>query len=120
VESEGEDKLLTRQEQTTLESALRIAIRKCQERGMDGETYREMLYDANLGLFPEKLGQVYNLLKMFVGFDPLGRDTRPKGEKQPGPTRSQTRRASSLQDLSHRIYDKAKAEKDLFWLEEVE
>jgi RNA-directed DNA polymerase len=69
-----------------------------------------VLYEANLGLLPQKLGQVYNLLKAVAGFDPLGRDTPPKGEKQPGPRGSQNQETSSLQDLIQRIYEKAKAE----------
>jgi RNA-directed DNA polymerase len=113
VENEEEGRPLSQHEQKKLVLALRIALQECAKKGMDGSLYREVFYEANLGFFPEKLGQVYNLLKMFAGFDPLGRDTRPKGEKQPGPTRSQTRKASSLQDLTQRIYDKAKAEKDL-------
>jgi len=104
---------LTDHEQTTLVVALRKAIQKCREKGWNAELYDELLFDANLGLFPQKLGQVYNLLRSIVGYDPLGRDTRPEGEKQPGPTRSQDPTTTSLQDLIQRIYEKAKAEPTL-------
>jgi RNA-directed DNA polymerase len=110
VESEEEGRRLSRHEQTKLELALRIAIQKGAKKGWDGSLYQDLLYEASIGLFPQKLGQVYNLLKAVVGFDPLGRDTHPEGEKQPGPTRSQDPTTNSLQDLIQRIYEKAKAE----------
>ena len=110
MESEEEGRRLSRQEQTKLVLALRIGIQKCVKEGRDGSLYRDLLYEADTGLFPQKLGRVYNLLKAVVGFDPLGRDTHPEGEKQSGPTRSQDQTTNSLQDLIQRIYEKAKAE----------
>lgn len=110
MESEEEGRRLSRQEQTKLVLALRIGIQKCVKEGRDGRLYQDLLYEADNGLFPQKLGQVYNLLKAVVGFDPLGRGTHPEGEKQSGPTRSQDQTTNSLQDLIQRIYEKAKAE----------
>ena len=113
MEGEEEGRRLTDHEQTTLVVALRKAIQRCREKGWNAELYDELLFDANLGLFPQKLGQVYNLLRSIAGYDPLGRDTRPEGEKQPGPTRSQDPTTTSLQDRIQRIYEKAKAEPTL-------
>ncbi len=55
-------------------------------------------------------------MKSILGYDPLERDTRPKGEKQSVLARSEARESPSLQDLRRRIYTKAKAEKaKRFW-----
>ena len=113
VEGEEEGRRLTDHEQTTLVVALRKAIQRCREKGWNAGLYDQLLFDANLGLFPQKLGQVYNLLRSIAGYDPLGRDTPPEGEKQPGPTRSQDPTTTSLQDRIQRIYEKAKAEPTL-------
>ncbi len=113
VDTEKGPKLMTRQEQKKLVLALRLACAWCQKRGVDGMLYREMLAEANIGLYPEKLGQVYNLLRAAAGFDPLGRAEPPKKEERPKPTRPETGGALSLQDLRQRIYDKAKAEPNL-------
>ncbi len=105
---------LRRDEQKRLVTALRVALMKCQEKGIDGALWRGMLYPANLGLEPENLEETRNLLRETIGYDPLERDTRPKGEKPPGlATNSARSRASqppSLQDLKQKIYDKAKTE----------
>jgi RNA-directed DNA polymerase len=107
---------LSRGQQEKLVTALRVARMKCETKGLDGEVWRDMLYDANLGLVPERLGQMRNLLKSVVGYDPLEEDTRPKGEKQPGLARSEAKQQPSLQDLRRKIYDKAKAEEAWrFW-----
>lgn len=102
--------LMSRDEQTKLVTALRVALRRCRESGTDGTLWREMLYQANLGLKPENLGEMRNLLKALAGYDPIEGDTRPKGEKQPGLARSEARKPPSMQDLKQKIYDKAKAE----------
>lgn len=101
--------LLGRDEQKRLVTALRVALMVCHQKGTNGALWREMLSQANLGLVPEKLEETRNLLKAIAGYDPLEGDTRPKGEKQPGLTRSESR-SPSLQDLKQKIYDKAKAE----------
>ena len=103
-------KLLGRDEQKRLVTALRAALKWCQERGIDGALWRDMLYPVNVGLVPENLGQTRNLLKATIGYDPLEGDTRPKGEKQPGLTRSEAGKPPSLQDLRQKISVKAKAE----------
>ena len=108
-EQEGQE-MLSRDQQKRLVTALKVALMRCQKQGMKGEIWREILYEANLGLVPEKLGQMRNLLKAVVGYDPLEGDTRPKGEKQPGLARSEAQGPPSLQDLRGKIYDKAKAE----------
>jgi len=102
--------LLGRNEQKRLETALRIALQECQRKGIDGRTWGEMLSAVRIGLVPDNLGMMKNLLKAMIGYDPLEGDTRPKGEKQPGLARSASREPPSLQDLSERIYAKAKAE----------
>jgi RNA-directed DNA polymerase len=101
--------LLGRQEQIRLQTALRIALMRCQEKGIDGKVWRDMYGPVSVGLVPDNLEMMKNLLKALIGYDPLEGDTRPKGEKQPGLARS-TRRPPSLQDLSERIYAKAKAD----------
>jgi RNA-directed DNA polymerase len=105
-----EPRTLGRDEQRRLVKALRVALMRCQEKGIDGTLWRDMLYPANLGLVPENLGQIRNLLKATIGYDPLEGDTRPKGEKQPGLTRSEAGKPPSLQDLRQKISVKAKAE----------
>jgi RNA-directed DNA polymerase len=108
--------MLGRDEQKRLVTALRVALMRCQEKGIDGTLWRDMLYPANLGLVPENLEWTRNLLKATIGYDPLEGDTRPKGEKQQGLARSEAREAPSLQDLRRKIYIKAKAEKAWrFW-----
>ena len=107
---EGEPRQLERSEQKKLVMGLKVALYQCQQNGWNGGVLQEALYEANLGLEPRNLAEIRNLLKADAGYDPLERDTRPKGEKQPGLTRSEARRAPSLQDLTQRIYAKAKAE----------
>jgi RNA-directed DNA polymerase len=105
-----EPRRLGRDEQRRLVMALRVALMRCQEKGIDGTLWRDMLYQANLGLEPENLEETKNLLKVMIGYDPLEGDTRPKGEKQPDLARSEARQAPSLQDLRQKISVKAKAE----------
>ncbi len=107
---QGPGKTLGRDEQKRLVTALRVALMRCQEKGIDGTLWRDMLYPANLGLAPEKLEETRNLLKATIGYDPLEGDTRPKGEKRPGLARSEARQSPSLQDLKQKISVKAKAE----------
>jgi len=113
---EREPRMLKRDEQERLVTALRIALERCQQEGWNGEIYEEALYDANVGLEPRNLGMIKNLLKGIAGYDPIEGDTRLKGEKQPGLARSGAQGPPSLQDLTQRIYDKAKAEPSWrFW-----
>ena len=67
--------MLGRDEQKRLVTALRVALMRCQEMGIDGKLWRDMLYPANLGLVPENLGMMKNLLKAMIGYDPLEGDT---------------------------------------------
>jgi len=113
VETEREPRLLRRHEQEKLVLALRLACAWCQERGCDSTLYREMLGEANIGLLPEKLGQVHNLLRAIAGFDPLGQAEPLDKEVRPEPERPESGGSFSLQDLRQRIYDKAKAEPNL-------
>jgi len=113
---QDESERLSRGEQERLVTALKIALMRCRERGINGSIWRDMLYEANLGLVPEDLDRTRNLLKAFVGYDPLEGDTHPKGEKQPDLARSGAQTPSSLQDLRRKIYIKAKAEQAWrFW-----
>jgi len=102
--------MLERDEQKRLVTALRVALMRCQQKGWNGGVLEEVLGEANLGLMPRRLAEIWNFLKAIVGYDPLERDTRPKGEKRPGLTRSEAGNSPSLQDLTQRIYAKAKAE----------
>jgi len=113
VDTEERPELMTKQEQKKLVLALRLACDRCRERGMDPMPYREMLAEANIGLYPRKLGQVYNLLRAIAGFDPLGRAEPPKKVERAERRRSENEGSFSLQDLRQRIYDKAKAEPKL-------
>ncbi len=100
--------MLRPEQQIRLVTALRVALRRCERKGINGALWGEMLYEANIGLVPEKLEQTRTLLKGIVGYDPLEGDTRPEGEKQPGLTGSEPG-PPSLQDLKQMISDKAKA-----------
>ena len=113
VDTDERPKLMTRQEQTKLVLALRLACEWCRKRGADNALYREMLAEANIGLYPEKLGQVYNLLRGIAGFDPLGRTEPPEKAERVEPRRTDNEGSFSLQALRQRIYDKAKAEPKL-------
>ena len=113
VDTEERPKLMTRQEQKKLVLALRLACDWYRKRGTDNVLYREMLAEANIGLYPEKLGQVYNLLRAIAGFDPLGRAEPPEEVERGKPRGSENEGSFSLQDLRQRIYDKAKAEPKL-------
>ncbi len=113
-----EARRLGRREQIKLVEDLRILGMHFQKKGLTGlcERLREATQQADLGLEPDNLEEIRPLMKAILGRDPLERDTRPKGEKQPGLTRSEAGGAPSLQDLRRRIYTKAKAEKaKRFW-----
>jgi RNA-directed DNA polymerase len=107
-----EARMLGRAEQRKLVTDLRVMYAKCKEKNLLNlcEMAREALSEANIGLEPDNLGEIRPLMKVILGYDPLGRDTRPKGEKQIDPTRSEAQGGPSLQDLRRRIYTKAKAE----------
>jgi group II intron reverse transcriptase/maturase len=93
----GQDpvRTLSRSEQEKLVQALRVALMKCREKGMDGEIWGNMLYEANIGLEPENLGGCINLLKAIIGYDPLGCGKQPHGENRPEPGKAGARQASS-------------------------
>lgn len=108
--------MLSRAAQERLVTALRYALLQCQKKGMKGGLFREMLYEANLGMVPEKLGATVNLLRAIIGYDPLLKDTHPKGESEPKSAESETEQRPSLQDLKRKIYSKAKTEpQKRFW-----
>ncbi len=92
--------------------ALKTTYRKLKEKNISfwQETLGEMIGRCDLGMEIEGLGQIRPIMKAMIGYDPLEGDTRPKGEKQPGLARSGSQEPPSLQDLSERIYTKAKAE----------
>ena len=113
-----EARRLGRREQIKLIEDLRILGMHFQKKGLTGlcERLRDATQQADLGLEPDNLEEIRPLMKAILGRDPLERDTRPKGEKQPGLTRSEAGGVPSLQDLRRRIYTKAKAEKaKRFW-----
>jgi RNA-directed DNA polymerase len=111
-----EPERLGRAERQKLVMALKIALAKCPEHSAGEAVWRDMLYEAELGLVPADLNRTRNLLKAIAGYDPLGEDTRPEGAKTSNQARKEARRAPSLQDLRRKIYIKAKAEKaKRFW-----
>jgi group II intron reverse transcriptase/maturase len=68
---EEEQRTLSRSEQKKLVTALEIACQRCLETGTSGGIWRDMLYEANLGLEPRNLGEMSNLLRHTVGYDPF-------------------------------------------------
>jgi RNA-directed DNA polymerase len=76
----------------------------------------DAIYQGQLRMDMEGLEEIRPIMKAMIGYDPLERDTRLKGEKPPGLTRSETRETPLLQDLKRRIYVKAKTEPSWrFW-----
>ena len=97
---------------------LRLSRQRLKERKLTFwlDQFDEAIYQCRLQMEIEGLEEIRPIMKALIGYDPLERDTRPKGEKQSGLTRSEAREAPSLQDLRRRIYVKAKAEKSWrFW-----
>jgi group II intron reverse transcriptase/maturase len=92
---EGEPRTLSRSEQKSLITALRVAIMWCAKRERNSEMWQNMLYAANLGYEPDELWRVRNLLKSIVGRDPLGGHAKPKGERQANVERSEDRQPTS-------------------------
>jgi len=92
---------------------LRLSRQRLKERKLTFwlDQFDEAIYQCRLQMEIEGLEEIRPIMKALIGYDPLERDTRPKGEKQSGLTRSEAREAPSLQDLRRRIYVKAKAEK---------
>jgi len=110
--ADEEPRLMGRAEQIRLVTDLRLAYDRAGEKKLDWvrEQIREALYQANLGLEPENLGQIRPLVMAL-----LKRGTREQGcpskeEKQPEPAPTSEGKPPSLQDLRRRIYTKAKAE----------
>jgi RNA-directed DNA polymerase len=92
---QDEPRTLSRSERQRLVQALRLALLKCQEKGISGDIWGEMLYEANLGLEPKNLGGSINLLKAIVGYDPLGGGSKPHRSNRSGPGEAEARRTSS-------------------------
>ena len=92
--------------------ALRLTLQKVREKHLTfwEEKIRELHDRWQLQMEVVGLEEIRPIMKAMIGYDPLEGDTRPKGEKQPGLTRSEGREPPSLQDLRRRIYAKAKAE----------
>jgi len=93
-------------------TALRVAVMEASKKGWDfwARKFQALAQHYELFLEVEGLEEIRPVLKGLCGYDPLEGDTHPKGEKQPGLARSERREPPSLQDLSERIYAKAKAE----------
>ena len=92
---EDEPRRLSRSEQKRLVEALKIALMRCQNEGADDEIWRGMLYAANLGVEPENLGRMRNLLKAIVGQDPIEEGAHSQRAGRPDRRRSKDRRPSS-------------------------
>jgi group II intron reverse transcriptase/maturase len=93
--SDEEPRRLSRNEQKRLVLALRIALSWSKKKGAGGEAWGNMLYEANLGLEPQELWRMRNLLKAIVGYDPLEADPSPKTEKPASLGGSDNRRSPS-------------------------
>lgn len=91
----SEPRRLSRNEQERLVEALKVALVWCHNRGTNGEIWRSMLYEANLGLEPENLGRMKDLLKATVGYDPIEKRTHSQRMGQPDRRRSDDRRPPS-------------------------
>ena len=106
----NEERLLSREERARLVQALQIAIMRCHEKGIGAEIWRDMLYAANLGLEPEDLGRMSNLLQAIVGYDPLveGQDPeRIEGRQSPIPTPV---RAGKVKDRTPAMHEHGKSD----------
>ena len=98
--------------------ALKLTRQRLSERKLTYwlDQVDDAIYQCRLQMEIEGLEKIRPIVKAMIGYDPLERDTRPKGEKQPGLTRSEGRESPSLQDLKRRIYVKAKTEPSWrFW-----
>ena len=103
---------MDRQAWQRLHIALKLTYQKLKEKDLRFwmEKIGPMIGQCELWMEIEGLEEIRPIMKAVIGYDPLEGDTRPKGEKQPGLARSESRESPSLQDLSERIYAKAKAE----------
>jgi RNA-directed DNA polymerase len=92
--------------------ALKVAHRKAKEENQAywANRFGAMIGPCEIGMPMEGLEEIRPIMKAVIGWDPLEVDTPGKGEKQPPSEKSQNREPPSLQDLSERIYAKAKAE----------
>ncbi len=110
--ADEEPRLMGRDEQIRLVTDLRIALRRASEKKLDWlcDEIREALYQANLGLEPENLGQIRPLVMALLKRGTSEQGSPSKEEKQPEPAPNAEEKSPSLQDLRRRIYAKAKAE----------
>ena len=109
---------MRQEEQRRLTEALERFCMYCERKGLQKmlERARELYGQARLGLEPEGLEQISNLMKAAVGYDPQEGDTSQKREKLSASQESEAREVPSLQDLRRRIYVTAKAEPSKrFW-----
>ena len=67
------------------------------------EQLQEVIYQCRCSLEIEGLAEIQPIVEAALGYDPLEPDTRPKGEKRSGHTRSEARGAPPLQDLRRKI-----------------
>jgi RNA-directed DNA polymerase len=109
---DGDQRLMGRDEQKKLVTDLKAAFIRASEKKLSWicEQIREALYQANLGLEPENLGQIRPLMTALLKRGTSEQGGPSKEEKQPEPVPTAQGKTPSLQDLRRRIYAKAKAE----------
>jgi RNA-directed DNA polymerase len=110
--ADEEPRLMGRDEQIRLVTDLRVALRRAGEKKLVWlcDEIREALYQANIGLEPENLGQIRPLMMGLLRRGTSAQGCPSKEEKQPTPAPIAEEKPPSLQDLRRRIYAKAKAE----------
>src|SRR5438309_11958040 len=109
---EEERRLMGRDEQQKLVTQLKHALRRASEKKLERivEQLREALYQANVGLEPENLGQIRPLMMALLQSGTSEQRRPSKEVERPQPAPNGEGKPPSLQDLRRRIYAKAKAE----------
>lgn len=97
---QDEQRRLSRSEQARLVRALQMALIRCQEKGIDGAIWRGMLYEAELGIEPEDLGRMSNLLKAITGYE----------RQSPSPTLA---RAGKVDDRTPAMHEHGKSDRPI-------
>jgi RNA-directed DNA polymerase len=105
----GETGRLSRNECLRLMEALQVAIGRCQERGISDQTWKDMLTSVNMGIRPANLGDMRNLLKGIIGYDPT--EESPQGGRKPTRPPTPTRvRAGKVVDRNPAMYEHGKSD----------
>ncbi len=78
-------------------AALKLTYQRLSEKKLTYwlDQFEDAIYQCRLQMEIEGLEEIRPIMKAMIGYDPLERDTRPKGEKRSGLTRSETRETKS-------------------------